>query len=1498
VGNENYDVFVSYSRADGRHAADIDSVLRDKGLKTFFDRRNLAPGLPWVRALEQAIGASKAAIVLIGPRGFGNTQQYERDLALVRQTQDRAFPVVPVILPGTTTDPPFDFLRVLTWIDFSHVLRVSDAPDVLEHLLTAVRGAQTPVDTEREAICPYRGLDAFREEDSAFFFGRGSADDPESPVGQLVRKVREQPFVMVVGRSGSGKSSLIFAGLLPALRRERDRFWNVLSLRPGPTPLRALAAAFNPRAEGEGAAEYATKIGNEADKLGTGDPDLLAHMIYEELDQAEGKPDRLLLYIDQWEELYAQGSSTSDKERSGRHVADVTRFVDLLLNATRSAPVTVVATVRADFYDPLIGHQEMRALLPTRQVLLGSMPRSELERTIVEPAKKVGLAFDPPSLVQSILDEAGEDEGMLPLLQYALKETWALRRGNAMTADSYARSGGVREAIRITAERTFEALPPEDQQAARQLFLRLVTPGEGQEDTRARAAMPPEPAQRKIVEQFAGPRTRLLVTGWNRALQPTVEVAHEALIRTWPRLREWIDANREKLRARAAILQAKAEWEQQGQRADLLLPTGFQLERARALLAEPGDLSVADIREFIALSSAHEKRRQRLLVAACLAVTLVTAALGVFAFLQKHAADVERNLAVTNAELAEANAKRALENEKRAQSRLLATLSTQSVAASDAVSGMLLGLEALPDPKSKGARPYLPEAEEALFNALNNQTESVVLKGAADFSPDGKHVLTVEDKISRIRDAKTGLEIAVLQGHTDTITYTIFSPDGTRIATASRDDTVRIWASDTGAELKVLKTARSSNIDFSPDGTRILISSADRSTRIWDVGTGRETVLQGQVGNAKFSPDGNRVVGRGSSPNELAVWDASTGQELLILQGHTEDAYAPNFSPDGALVSAGSNDQTARIWDIKTGETRAILRGHTHVVWQAVFSPDGARVLTASNDFTARLWDAKTGEAGPILKGHAGWVTRAAFSADSKRIITTSWDQTARIWDAATGTELSVLRGHNAALFDALFSPDGKYALTSAWDGTARLWFVEESTTVTPISDHTANVFGVEFSPDGARIITGSSDGTVRVAATDTGHNLHTIFERRGAPQSFRLSPDGTRILITSSDGTARIWNAVTGQEMNVLTGHEGPVTGGAFNGDGTRVVTRSADKTARVWDAGTGRQIAVLPGHEEAVAEAVFSPDGSVIVTMSKGKPPRVWNTAEGKLTGILIGHEKDVSKFVFSQDGSQLVTLSLEDGIARVWKLKTAEQAVVLRANAGYITNAVFSHDGRRVVTSHWDGTVRIWDANTGAALLVLRGHEERVWEASFNASETRILTASLDRTARLWDAATGTAVAVFKGHAGSVWSARFSPDNEHVLTWSADSTARLWNASTGAEIGVLRTRGYDVVGAMFNRQGTRVATRNSDNVVRIWRVFKSTAELIDQAKAHVPRCLTPDEREKASLEREPPDWCVEQQKWPYNDETWTQWLVERNGGRKPKMPAIKTTHRTGLQ
>ena len=539
------DVFISYSRLDGSAATELDCLLRSKGLKTFFDRRNLTPGKEWVGALEKAIAATKAAIVLLGPHGLGNTQQYERALALYRKSRKSSFPVIPVFLPGASSDRPFDFLQILTWIDFSSVSKISDASVELDRLVAAICDADSPGLTAQVADCPYRGLDPFREEDAAFFFGRGGADDPKSAIGELVVKAREHPLVMIVGRSGSGKSSLVYAGLLPVLRRDRNRFWNALTLQPGPNPLRSLATAFNPRGS-EGAADYADKIAREVDKLRTGNLEILSDVIQQELDGAEGKPDRLLLYIDQWEELYAQAPLNGELERVAQHAADVSRFIDLILKAAESGPVTIVGTVRADFYDPLISHEELKALLPTHQILLGKMQRDQLQQTIVEPAKKVGVTFDPSSLVERILDDAGEDEGMLPLLQYALKETWGLCKGASIDADAYARSGGVREAIRNTAERAFNSLSSSDQRAARQLFLRLVTPGEGQEDTRARAVMPAETQQRRIVDQFAGQRVRLLVTGSDRAGRPTVEVAHEALIRTWPRLKDWINAKSRK----------------------------------------------------------------------------------------------------------------------------------------------------------------------------------------------------------------------------------------------------------------------------------------------------------------------------------------------------------------------------------------------------------------------------------------------------------------------------------------------------------------------------------------------------------------------------------------------------------------------------------------------------------------------------------------------------------------------------------------------------------------------------------------------------------------------------------------------------------------------------------------------------------------------------------------------------------------------------------------
>jgi energy-coupling factor transporter ATP-binding protein EcfA2 len=614
ASGDAYDVFISYAHSDSDAARELDSWLSAQGLTTFFDRSALRLGLRWVPALEEAIGRSKAAAILVGPHGIGNTQQYERELALIRQTGEQNFPVVPVLMPGCE-QLPTGFLQLLTWVDLSKGKNVREQTRGLAALRAALSGETVAASAIRASICPYRGLEPFREEDAAFFSGR------DNGTRELVARVKEHEFVVVVGPSGSGKSSLVFAGLLPALRRQgRTTMWDVVTLRPGKSPLRALAEAFGTARDSAGVFENDAWLEKEASFLRACDAETLIRAVDRRLDGAPEKPDRLLIYVDQWEELYAMVPPPEDKAGLAQHSADVEKFVELLVAAGSGAETraSVVMTVRADFYNPLIRNPLIAGLLPQQQVNIPPMSRDDLRTAIVTPAKKAGLSFAPPQLVDRILDDVGLEEGRLPLLQFALKETWARREGERLTADAYTEVGGVAGAIEKTTQDSYERLTPSQKDAARRLFLRLVTPGEGQTDTRARSVIPDDPEQRGVVSLFANPKIRLLVTGYETVqgsaraggdARATVEVAHEALIQRWPTLRDWVRANRDNMRARASILRAKAEWEERGQDEKFLLDPGVQLERGRALLDNPGDVAVDDIRDFVGRSIEKDQRR-------------------------------------------------------------------------------------------------------------------------------------------------------------------------------------------------------------------------------------------------------------------------------------------------------------------------------------------------------------------------------------------------------------------------------------------------------------------------------------------------------------------------------------------------------------------------------------------------------------------------------------------------------------------------------------------------------------------------------------------------------------------------------------------------------------------------------------------------------------------------------------------------------------------------
>jgi WD40 repeat protein/energy-coupling factor transporter ATP-binding protein EcfA2 len=1452
ASGDAYDVFVSYAHSDGDVAAELNGWLCAQGLSTFFDRSELRPGLRWVPALEDAIGRSRAVAILVGRTGIGNTQQYERELALVRHTGDAAFLVIPVLMPGCDS-PPTGFLQLLTWVDLSKGKNVREQTDRLDALRAALHGEKVAASPIRASICPYRGLEPFREEDAAFFCGRDDA------IRELVARVKEHSFVAVVGPSGSGKSSLVFAGLLPVLRKQgRTTMWDVVTLRPGKSPLSALAETFGTMPDGAGPAAIDMYLESEAAAYRAGDADKLARIIDRRLDAAPEKPDRLLIYVDQWEELYAMAPPPEDKERLKQHSADVETFIALLVAAAsgQGSRASVVMTLRADFYNPLIRNPLIASLLPKQQVNIPPMSRDDLRAAIETPAKTAELSFAPPQLVDRILDDVGLEEGRLPLLQFALKETWQRRESDRLTAEAYTEVGGVAGAIQKTAEDAYERLTPSQKDAARRLFLRLVTPGEGQADTRARSAIPDDPEQRDIVSRFANPKTRLLVTGYETVQGPvrvgsearsTVEVAHEALIQRWPTLRDWVRANRDNMRARAAILRAKAEWEENSEQEKFLLDPGVQLVRGRALLDNPGDVAVDDIRDYVSRSIEKDQGRldakrqadladQKRIADARRRTTQVALAGLVIALLVAAAAGWQYFVAT-------AAKKEALAERDRA------------VLAEDAA-----------NKSSLEAQTNAEQAKSSLRDALIARRAADEAKANAQTSADQARASAEQAKAS-LRDGQ--------------IAQSRYLAD---LARSQRDDGTAVLLA-----LEALP-------DRAPGIDRPYIPEAELQLNVaWhDL---RERLVFGKgdaVVGAAFSPDGARIV-TASIDKTVRIWDAVSGKPIgEPLRGHEGTVNRAAFSPDGARIVTASVDKTARIWDVATGQPIGEpLTGHEAQVSSAAFSPDGKRVVTASWDQTARIWDAATGKAiGEPLKGHVGIVYSAAFSPDGARIITASLDKTARIWDATSGQPIGQpLTGHQAAVYKAAFSPDGQRIVTASEDKTARVWDAASGQPIgEPLKGHENPVFSAAFSPDGARIVTASLRAQVWDASS--GQPIGEQLTGHGdAITSAAFSPDGQRIITVSLDKTARVWDAASGRAIGELIGHQDTVWTATFSPDGKRIVTASRDKTARIWDTASGKPVGEpFEGHEGPVLSAMFSPDGKRIVTASRDKTAGIWDTASGKPVGEpLDGHEGPVISAAFSPDGARIVTASW-DRTARIWDVASGKQVgEPLKGHNDYVITAAFSPDGKRIVTASKDKTARIWDAASGKPVgEPLKGHSGAVFTAAFSPDGQRIVTASEDRTARIWDVASGKAIGEpLKGHQALVHSASFSPDGKRIVTASWDKTARIWDALSGKAIAEFRGHDEAVESAAFSPDGQRIVTASQDKTARIWEVFADTQTLVSRAKADVPRCLTPAQRKAFFLPPEPPAWCVEIEKWPYDTPTWKQWLSDVRAGENPPLP-----------
>ncbi|MFF6809868.1 helix-turn-helix domain-containing protein [Streptomyces sp. NPDC012403] len=1158
---------------------------------------------------------------------------------------------------------------------------------------------------QSDGVCPYRGLSAFTSQDADWFFGRERAT--AALVERVFERVGSGPL-MLVAPSGAGKSSLLNAGLVPALRRGdlpmpgADR-WPVVTFTPTSRPLDELLERTAKAVGGDLAVTVEEARANPDAVL-----DAVRAMVDDPPAPPGGRrppPGRPVLIVDQFEELFTL-CPDDDERRS---------FVRVLraLAAPRPeesehGPAVVVLGVRADFTGDCLGLPELAPVLTDGLFVLPPMSVGELRESITRPAELAGLTLQ-PGLMPLLLRDAGlRDErggtlpggpprdggkdagsgagvtpsGVLPLVSHALLATWQRREGSTLTVAGYERAGGIQGAIARTAENVFARLYPAEQRTIRRVLSRLVYVADGGGATRRRmntAALREQftDADGAAAALDAFVRARLITTD-----SDTVEITHEALLHAWPRLRDWIHADRAGLLLHQRLAHAAAEWERED-RDPSVLYRGTRLSTVRFWADEldgwnrlgPGE--EAFLRASLAEQEGHERqaRRQVRLRQSTLATLVVL--LG---------------LALTAGGLAHQQRESALDQERVARSQALAVLSA-SLAGGRPEASMLLAGEAY--------RAHVTvEARGALLS-----TQSQPFSGR-------------------------------LGGHRGPVNAVVFAPDDRSLATASSDGTVtlrRVSDRRTTATFTVSGPVRS--IAFSPDGRTLAATSTRGPVSLWDIAERRrKAVLDDSTEGARalsFDPRGHRLA-VATAQGPIQLWDtARTPRVTASLRGHEGAVNALDHARDGrTLVSAGA-DRAVRLWDTDRARPLAVLEGHTDEVLGAAFSPDGREVASGGVDRTVRLWDVRAGRPGATLSGSSDDINAVAYTHDGATVVGAAGDGTTRLWDVRSGRQTAVLAGHTDYVMGAAATSDGTLLATAGFDRSVVLWNLGGPVlTARPFTQ----VWQARYSPDGRLLATADADHTVRLWEVDGRRLLATLRGHTEAVFSVSFAPDGRTLASAGSDGTVRLWDVAARGPLATLTGHTGQVYSLAFAPDGRSLASAGADRTVRLWDVTKRVPLATLTGHRDFANGVAFSPDGRVLASAADDLTVRLWDVSSHRPLGMLKGHTGAVRGVTFAPDGRTLAS-SGNDGTVRLWNVRAHRAEAVLTGHIGSTRGIAFAPDGRTLASSGNDRTVRLWDVAGRRPWATLTGHTDAVWSVTFAPGGRTVASAGTDGTVRLW-------------------------------------------------------------------------------------------------------------------------------------------------------------------